>query len=394
MKRFFAIALVLLLCGVMYVGADDAKVMPARIGRFYVAPTFGFVNNHFNEDGESKSLGEGEGGMQLFNLGFALEYGIIDWLTAALQWAPGVNVWSDVDKDLKVSTSNVNANGVADLFVGAKMQFIGNQGLVQNDMFRLALAPGVKIPLPGPDYEEQNKNMLKNDPITGGNVDNHVFGAGARFYFDYVINDKFFVNLYSEFIGYPVKGDLKKSGIDPYAVDYGAKLTLMNTLEGMMAGTSALIPADLVIIDGGTVNYGYDLTFELEPVFSTSIAEATVFTAGLPFNFKLNPAKKYDYDLTKKFNDTADTIGAMAAGAGMPGVSDMIKNLVTDGIEENLNKTDDPSYIFTLKPNVSVFFMGWALPTEFKVSYSAPLAGKNKDALHSITMQVKLYFKI
>lgn len=397
MKRFFAIALVLLLCGVMFVGADDAKVMPAGIGRFYVAPTFGFANNYFNEDGESKSYASGAGSMQLFNLGFALEYGIIDWITAALQWAPGWNAWSDVDTVALGPDNDINANGVADLFLGAKLQFIGNQGLVENDMVRLALAPGVKIPLPGPDFEEQWNNVsdpANKDPVTPANIDKHVLGAGARLYFDYVINEKFFINLYSEFIGYPVKGDIFKSGINAYAAEGIAKGGLIGQIDlaalgGLIAAPQQAALTSLVqgtkIIDGGTVDYGYDLTFELEPAFSTSIAEATVFSAGLPFNFKLSPAKKHSIDIASDFDTVVTAFAAL-----QPGLDDIVKKQIEDG----LNGKGDPSYVFSLKPNVSIFFMGWALPTEFKVSYSAPLAGKNGDALHTITMQIKLYFKI
>ena len=368
MKKSFATVLVLSFCTVMHINAEDAKVMPLRVGRIYLAPTLGFANGKFDSDGRYDSYSSGEGSKKLFNLGLVAEYGITDWISGAIQWAPGWNVWSDVDKNLG-SKSDVNINGVADLFVGAKVQIIGEKAPVKTDMFRLSLAPGLKIPMPGSGFEEQAKNIGKNDPVTAANIDKHVLGTGVRFFFDYIINDNFFINLYSEFLLYPVKGDLKKSGLEGYGV------------------AAAVFPASVPgfggkkIVASGTVNYGYDLTFELEPVFSMPMAEGTTFAAGLPFNFKLTPGKDYDITYTNDFKTLANA---------MPPVAKQIKQ----NVEGNLTG-EDPTYFFSIKPNVSMFFRGWTLPTELKLLYSVPVAGKNNvDAMHSLTFQVRLYFKI
>ena len=375
MKRTLVFGLVLLLVSTA-IFAEDAKVMPARVGRFYLAPTFGFANGGFDSDGKYESFDSGEGSMKMFNLGFALEYGIINWITGAIQWAPGINIWSDVDTSLGTD-STVNANGLADLFVGAKMQILGNQGPVENETIRFAIAPGVKIPLPGPDFEEQFDNRAKNEPVTAANIDKHSLGLGVRAYFDYLINDKFFINLYGEFVGYPVKQDIRKSGIESYMAELIAK--------GGLAAAAPPLAGDIMnstIIKDGEVNYGYDLTFEMEPVFSTSIGQGTVLTAGLPLNFKLSPAKKYDLTITDEFATLANGI--------MPGMADTVKDNILNG----LNGDGSPNYIFSLKPGVSVFFMGWTLPMEFKVQYSAPIFGQNiGNALHTITFQARLYFK-
>ncbi|GHV93752.1 hypothetical protein AGMMS50293_00720 [Spirochaetia bacterium] len=346
MKKLIALGLVMLLCGVMFVGADDAKVMPKRIGRIYLAPSFAFANGEFNKDGEYEGYDSGEGAMKALNLGVALEYGPLDWLTAALQWAPGWNMWSDVDTSIALS-DEVNANGVMDLFVGAKIQIIGEKGLIQNTMFRFAVGPGIKIPLPGPDYEEQVKNSMNGDPVTAANVDKHSLGVGARVYFDYIINEKFFINLYSEFIGYPIKGDLKKSGYMGYY--------LATQMDGAGVDSSKI------------VNYGYDLTFELEPVFSTPIGGGIIFTGGLPFNYKINPGIKYDVSYP---------------------------NSVVEGMFASYFVDEDPSHLFAIKPNVSFFFTSWKLPTEFRLQYGIPVAGKNDRATHSISLIGKLYLKI
>jgi hypothetical protein len=92
MKKLAAVTLILLALG-SFVFADDAKVMPKMVGRVYIAPTLSVAPGAYNEDGEYKSFDDGA--VKAFNLGFALEYGVIDWITAAIQWAPGVTVWSD-----------------------------------------------------------------------------------------------------------------------------------------------------------------------------------------------------------------------------------------------------------------------------------------------------------
>lgn len=345
-----------LLLGILFclaaslVFAEDAKVMPGRVGRVYVAPTFAFANGAFDKDGEYQEYGDGGGDLKALNLGFAAEYGIIDWITAAVQWAPGWTPWSDVDS---AQADKVNVNGLADIFVGVKLQLVGENAPVKTSRFRLALGPGVKIPLPGPDFEEEAKNMAAGEEVIAGNQDKHVLGAGGRGYLDYIVNEYFFINLYSEFIYYPIKGDLKKAGLTEYAT--------VATVTGALMTSGA----PLTGIPDVKVDYGYDLTFELEPVFTLPLAEGISFSAGLPVNYKLTPGKKYDVD-----------------------VPDAFQGAFTDQLETG------NTYLLSLKPNVSVFFTGLKLPTEFKLSYALPILGKNERATHSITLQAKLYFRI
>jgi hypothetical protein len=377
MKKIITLGLICFLCGMAFVSAEDAKIMPKRVGRLYMAPSFGFANGEYDKDGKYESYDSGEGAMKLFNLGFALEYGVIDWVTAAVQWAPGVNVWSDVDRDLG-SDSDVNANGVADLFAGAKLQIIGEKAPVQSGMFRLAFGPGFKIPLPGPDYEEQSKNIAKDDPVTAANVDRHVFGLGLRTYFDYIINEHFFINFYNEIIGYPVKGKLSESGLEGRLVVNG-----LDTLKKQLK--SAPLPALVALADEisyeDEVEYGYDLTFELEPVFSTPLGGGIVFTAGLPLNYKMTPGKKYNI---------SDLDGVKNTLAGNP-LTSQYASMVGQLQEQTEEK---PTGLFTIKPNVSFFFTGWFLPTDFKLQYSIPVAGKNDRALNTLSLIVKLYLRI
>jgi hypothetical protein len=264
MKKITALGILGLLCGSLFVFAEDAKTMPARMGRFYLAPSFSFANQTFDKDGDRQDTTDGKGAVKMFNLGLAVEYGIINWITGAIQWAPGWNAWSDVDRVFGPFSKDANLKGFGDIFVGAKIQIIGADAPVKNSTVRLALGPGVKIPLPGPDFvEEYAKVSPTNDEaVTVAKIDKHVFGFGARTYFDYIINDMFSINAYNEFIYYPIKAKGKNHGL----------------------GT----PAD------AKVAYGFDLTFEVEPHFDKAFGNGILFHAGLPVNYKMTPDVKIE----------------------------------------------------------------------------------------------------
>jgi hypothetical protein len=145
MKKILFFGLALLVLG-SALFADDAKVMPMRVGRFYLAPSFIFGDKAFNKDGERVN-NENNASVKALNLAMAVEYGVIDWITAAVQWVPGINIWSKMETDPALSSGGMDLFGVGDLFVGAKIQIIGSAAPVKTDNFRLALAAGVKIPL-------------------------------------------------------------------------------------------------------------------------------------------------------------------------------------------------------------------------------------------------------
>ena len=321
--------------------ADDAKVMPTRVGRLYLSPSFVTGSQAFDKDGDRKDMGNT---VRMFNIGGAIEYGIISWVTGAIQWIPGINVWSEIEPDTGSSKARIFDAG--DIFLGAKLQILGKEAPVVTDKFRLSFGPGIKIPLPGPDGKKEAENMAKGDAFTAQSLDRHAFGLGLRSYFDYLVNDNFFINLYNEFIFYPIKKDLDKTG-----------------LVGYMTSES-LKPADVT----GKVDYGYDLTFELEPVFTYPMAQGLQFSAGLPVNYKTTPG---------------DKIELSGSDAGLAYLE-----------ATGFNKGGDQTHILSLRPNVSFFFTGWVLPVDFKLAYFAPIWGKNSGAMHTVNLQIKAYFKI
>ena len=382
MKKLVALS-VLLLCFGAFAFADDAITMPQGVGRFYVAPSFTFANGGFDDDGKLRDFSDP---LQVFNLGFALEYGILPWITAAVQWVPGWTPWSDAKPaalgalapaaaelgmtSADILKGDVTTNGVADLFVGAKLQILGDAGPVENDMFRFAVAPGVIIPLPGPDFSKEADKVFgtmppgTNDEITFASMDRHVFAAGGRFYFDWVINDNFFINLYNETIFYPVAQDLDNDG-PTLAVAKN-----MAALGAIGASQPQLVPSIMAIT--GEVNYKYQLTFELEPVYKTELADGVSLTAGLPITYRYIPAPDY----------TLDIPDSIPAGFGLK-----------EGIEAAFADPKDQHSLY-VSPSVSVMLMNTPLPLEFKLQYRLPVWGQNVNAGHTVMLQIRAYFAI
>jgi hypothetical protein len=350
-KKLLLVSVVLILAaGAVF--ADDAKVMPKMVGRLWIAPTFGFAPGGYDNGAAYHSYNSTTGKeLKMFNLGFALEYGIIDWITGAVQWAPGVTVWSDMD--MGATGPEANVNGVADLFVGAKVQIIGEKAPVKTDRFRLALGPGVKIPLPGQDFAKQLTKMTAGETITPANLDHHVFGAGARVYFDYIFNEHFFLNLYNETIFYPVKGPIKNASL----TEYGA----LQEIKSPLKLNDPNLDAD--------VGYNYDLTFELEPVYTATLGKGITLTASLPVNYSFVPGHTYSVSGESVAGNNAAAKAALEAAS-------------------------PDTHSLKVRPTVSFFFTQWVLPTDIGLSYSLPVMGKNSMARHDITLKVKLYFAL
>ncbi len=319
--------LILLMSAIAFAAfADDAKVMPAGVIRTYVVPTYAFGSQSFDADGEK--VDDAQGTSSFFNLGGAVEFGATDWISAAVQWGPGYNLYSDIENN-----ENAKAIGAFELFTGAKIQILGDQGLVKNDKFRFAVAPGIMIPMSfGYDPEEELTNMglgqeFNVDPATSA------FGFGGRIYADYVINDMFFVNLYGEFIKFAAK-DADK--------DFTATMT-----NAMMAPIPGFTPYE-------KINYGYKLTTEVDFNFEKQLSETLILGGGLPVGFTYSP--EYTFDDAEADSDNA-------------------------------------SYTVSVNPSLSAMVLALPLPVEFEVSYRMPLMGQNASVMNTLTAQIKAYMK-
>jgi hypothetical protein len=385
--RSVLLALILLVMGTATLFADTADLLPANIFRFRIIPLFGFADGGFDKDGEYTKYDDGEGASKMYATGLSLEYGILDWLTFAGQWTPGWVAWSDADSDVGKDIA-VNANGVSDLFTGVAVQIVGQKAPVKNDLFRVTLAPGVKIPFSGPDALDEYENWKKDKDITAANPDNHALGLGGRVNVDFIPNilDKHLVfNLYSEFIGYPVKSKVRDYSVVPILKalpTVGASLGqyYQLTSEGQQAlgaaffaktGKDPTDPANAAAL--GTwapgyiqdqaaatiadkdVTFGYDLTFEFEASINNIALDKDkklLFTAGLPFNYKYSPGNEID----------------------------------------TLVEAED-NFAFYINPYASLFLTGLPLPVQLELGYHIPVAGKNVDARHLVILQVKAFLK-
>ena len=251
--------------------ADDALVLPQGVLRTYVTGGYAFASERWDENGDKQDLTDatfGDISNRLLNIGVALEFGVIDWISAAVQWAPGWNVWSQLP-DANVPADKATANGPADIFVGAKIQIVGPNAPVANDTIRVAFAPGVKIPLPGPDFAEENTSFGAGDPWIIQTPDKHVLGVGGRAYFDYVINEMFYVNLYSEFIYYA------------------------QTIKREDVSYADWVAVNAFLQPNADVAFGYNLILEAEPQFEMMLGGSRLGIE-LPITFSMSPEIKRD----------------------------------------------------------------------------------------------------
>lgn len=231
--------------------ADDAKILPKGVFRTYFVFASDTADKAYDEDGDKQDTEE----ISSLSLGVAVEYGVTDQITAAMQWTPAYIFSSSIE-----GMDTANFNGLMDLFVGAKAQILGPEGFVPNEAMRFALALGVMIPLDNPDWEEEFDNMIGGDDFKISSPSNQAFGLGFRLYFDYILSEMFFLNLYNETIFY-----------------------LPTEQASVFAPTTEV-----------EYKYGYKATFELEPHFEYPLGDAVTLNAGLPATFVMTPETEAD----------------------------------------------------------------------------------------------------
>lgn len=323
---------------VLPVFADDALVLPQGVLRISIAPSYGFAKEQWDKDGEAvditSDIGTKSDGVKYFNLGIAFEYGVTDWITAAIQWTPGWTLWSTMGFDkvvvpaaalgLPSALGNIplyldqaKLGSFLDLFAGAKIQIVGKKAPVVKDTMRFSVAPGVKIPLPG--ASSADKKPTEDEAFVVKEPDNHLWGLGGRLYFDYNVTPEFFVNLYSEFIFYP---EQKVSD----SVNFG---------------------------DDNKVAKGFDWTIEVEPQYWAPVADGMIFKAFLPFTYKMSP----DYKI------------------------------------EGTKVADSAASILSVTPALGLFFTKTFMPIELEVGYRWPLMGTNNTIMNVVYILGRFYMK-
>ena len=246
--------------------ADDALVLPKGVLRTTLAPYYAFANQSFDKDGEKVDIGGGAvDSVNVWGLGAAFEYGLTDAVNIAIQWFPGWNfagsytAGDGLPPASATFIENQKPTGLDDFFIGSKVQILGPNGFVPNDMHRFAAAAGFQVPLSVYDAEEVFDNQVAGDEFQADRVGNDTVALGFRLYYDYVISENFFWNLYSEF-QYNFPRDLEFPN-DPAGAP-------PKTIEGEVAP-------------------GYELTFETEPDYATMIGDGLELGGSLPITYKL-----------------------------------------------------------------------------------------------------------
>jgi hypothetical protein len=243
-------------------------------------------------------------------------------------------------------------------------------------MFRFSVAPGLIIPMPGPNFADEVKKLGTDDDITFSSMDKHVFAAGARFYFDYIVNRYLFVNVHNETIFYPVRQDLNRDSpnlaaaklLIPAGVYAG--LIAQGVPEANAQGLSGMVANDLANASGN-INYQYRMTFEIEPVFTYPVADGINLSFGLPINYRYLPAPDISLSNVGESNGVVD-------------VESLLRENLKVGAQHSLG----------INPNISMFLTRTPLPLEFKFQYGIPVYGQNTMARHNMMLQIRAYFRI
>jgi hypothetical protein len=307
--------------------ADDGTVLPGGVFRARVIPVYAWVPGDYDNGGTYKA--KTDGSITVPNLGFALEYGITDWITAGLQWAPGITFSSSIPQASPAAAGNLD--GLSNLFAGLMVQIVGPKAPVVSDVWRVSIAPGVKIPLAGSiDFASQFANAMAGKAFIAGYPDINTLGIGGRAWLDYVANKSFFIDLYSQFIDYPGKVALKDSSVAGY---------LVYALSGGATNPD--------------VNYGYSLRFELDPHYNVDIANGVNLAVNCAFRYDSTPAVTWD-------------------GAA---------------------QTNTATTFYSANPSLDVFFYKSPVPFEVDLDYGQPIAGTNTNSAYTLDMQFKVYFK-
>lgn len=418
MKKLLFVMLALALAAPAFAG--DALVLPGGVGRFYLAPVYGWDSGAFDDKNERIEIDDNDGSLEaLFNLGMALEYGITDQISAGLQWAPGYNFIGELNFDdnpgeLESNVSNFDGaftggadnsydgeafvigngtipalaignpddidltefsqltltdkktilKGAAPLTVGAEIQILGNQGFVRNDTIMFSMTPGADIALPQPDWKAHGKAYADGDPhvnplVYAAGFDPR-YAVGGRMDFDYLPIEILRLNLQQE---YRYRFEREYDVRDFYA-EAGGYVINWDTGPIEQENLSGNDFKDFTLTSGA---YHRFIT-EFEPSVTVPIDVPFRLQVSLPWEFTYETAYDVDYDfkVESALLGTVDEDGTAAEG--------------------------DEAWRLYMSPTVNVFFTEWALPTQFLAYWNVPIAGKNKAIQNSVVFEARAYF--
>lgn len=185
----------------------DARVLSPGTLRITVAPAYAFADKQYYlgayEDLDILHTGASRQTLSYVNVGIALEFGLLNWMTADAQWIPGWTLYSGMDftPDL-FAPSKVNINGVDDLLVGLKLQLVGEKGILPSGSLRLLLEPSAIFGMPDVDWDAQQAQRAAGQDFTIMSLAKHASGYGVKVLFDFYLVDFLFFTLWIDYRSY------------------------------------------------------------------------------------------------------------------------------------------------------------------------------------------------
>jgi hypothetical protein len=317
--------------------ADDALVLPRHAWRFYLIPAWTTVKANFDAGGDQQAIATGSGRIASFNLGYAIEYGINQWLTTGIQWSPGTTLSSELDFPAGDAQRRDKAhlNDAFDARAGFKLQLFGLKvkgpqratGLFQSPVLRLAIAFGIKFPLTSINWDREAAEFYQGKPYLAQAADKHLVAPMVSLHADYVFirdsSGELFINLYAQYVPYLAKGRYNETSLARY-----------------------LNPAFADV----EVDHGHDFLVEVEPRFEKWLVPRTLrFGFYLPARYKTAPATELA------------------------------------GIDQH-----NFSYSIYVFPTVDLFWLLAKFPIELKIGYQHNLAGKNSPQAHTLAVILRV----
>ena len=359
MKRIAGIFILLSLVAGSLVFADDGLVLPQGVVRIRAIPSYTMLDQAYDNDGKAQDSAKGS----VTTVSGAAELGVIAPVTFGIQWAPGYNVANSFTRlpaalaGSSISADKISALGAADIQVGAKIQLLGANGFAQNDKLRIALTPGVQIPLDNYDATTEADNAINGKTFRPASTSSHQsYGFGAKADVDYQINDMFFINAHGEAKYFLPNDSLDIGTVLGHDMTYAAYYQAYFLASDPTAAADAAAQADAAYpLTNTKSEYGINSFFEIEPHAKYAVSDALSFSAGLPFSYTMDLGTKSTYNGT--------------------------------------STTSDPESLLTVGPNVSCFALLGPLPVEMELQYVMPLMGKNSSANSTLSLQIKAYAK-
>jgi hypothetical protein len=328
MKKRVFVAIFCLLAALCF--SEDALVQAP--GSLLITNTYsvGWIPGAYNINSDYNGYGSGGGNWTYFNIGLALELGLNDWITAGVQWAPGMNVWSQTDLKMSLPippfTLDFTKGNISlpfDPLIGVKFQLVGPKAPFVSREARFVFAPGIKIPLPAADMYQESKKFIENKSFVIGDPDLRAFGYGAAMYADVILHELAFLNLYFQVLQFlPVK----KNSFNP------------------------ITPVDVK----SEYDYLYLYTIELEPHFRMPLGSAMKIGASLPARALIKADNSMD--------------GAIQANTGY--------------------------FLMSLGPKLLLLLTDTPVPLEFKLGFDFPVMGMNLASQRMLTLQVRPLLKV